>query len=218
MARSLSIYQIINQPEAYRDKEWERAFFQAIIDCNFELESEAPKVGPDGWPYLFAKTSQAATEPSGRIIEWLSDKGIGLVINSHKSLPDYVFTYGMIWNFKERREFVSELKEQIKLGAVEIKDGQTLYVGEPSESYLPTYVRKIIRQFLVDQGVKAPKVSMVSQDNKVFDLCFSLESLGNPEQKEHKGILEALAWFLPQHYSLMILSETTIPKFYPLRA
>ena len=217
MARSLNIHHILSQPEAYRNKEWEKTFFQAVLDCSFELDSEAPKVGPDGWPYLFVKTTPQATEPAARIIEWLASRGIGLVINAHKSLPDYVFTYGMLWNFKERKEFLSEQTELIKLGPVEIKNGEILYVGEPGENYLPNYVRKIIRQFLADQGVKAPQISMVSRDNKIFDLCFSLESLGQPAQKEHKGSLEALSWFLPQHYSRMILSEKTLPRFFPLK-
>ena len=38
-------------------------------------------------------------------IEWLSDKGVGMVVNPTKGVPDYVFTYGMLWNYRERAQF-----------------------------------------------------------------------------------------------------------------
>ena len=57
---------------------------------------------------------------------------------------------------------------------------------------------------------------MISQDNIHFDLCFSLESLGNPPDNEHEGIAEALSWFLPTHYSIVLISEKSLPEFLPL--
>src|ERR1044072_556607 len=107
MARTLDLYQLVSQPESYRDDEWERAFLQAIIDAKVALESEEAKRGPDGWPYLFVKTSATGKEPVSRIVTWLVDRGIGMAVNAHKMVPDYIFTYGMIWNFKETGLFLS---------------------------------------------------------------------------------------------------------------
>lgn len=215
MARTLDLSQIVSQPESYRNKEWEKTFLTALVDSSLSLDSETPQAGPDGWPYLLARTSPQATELAVNILEWLSTKGIGLVINAHKQLPDYVFTYGMIWNFKERKEFISPA-ERIASGAVAFKSGETIYVQQPTPQILPNYVRQILGEFFAQHGVKQPKILMISKDSKNFDLCFSLESLGTPKPEEHRGLAEAIAWFLPQHYSVLLISEKGLPEFYPL--
>jgi hypothetical protein len=153
------------------------------------------------------------------VLSWLSEKGIGLVVNPQKEAPDYVFTYGMIWNFRERGEFLSNShvdRERVTVQKVSLSDGQKVYAGPPSDEYLPTYARHILKTFFRDNGVKDVKVLMMSQSEgepNHYDLCFSLEALGAPEQGEHKNILEAVSWFLPAHYSLMVISEQGLPGF-----
>lgn len=215
-ARSMDLERIVSQPEAYRDDEWERVFFQALMESNVKLESTEAQPGPDGWPYMFARTGSEATEPTLRLLDWLATRGIGLVVNPHKNLPDYVFTYGMIWFFKETGLFLAENAPPPGEQTIEIQPGEQLYVGEPSKQYLPDYVRQILGQFLADQGVGQPRVLMLSRDNKHFDLCWSAESLGSPNPSEYAGVAEALAWFLPQHYSLVVISEKGLPPFYNL--
>jgi len=217
MARVLDLNFLAAQPEAYRDDEWEQAFLQAFVDGRIDLASQDPVPGPDGWPYMQVSTSAAAKEPVVRLLDWVSQRGIGIVVNAHKQVPDYVFTYGMIWNYKERGQFVTQ-SSQVALGEVEFAQGEKVLAGPPSLEYLPTYVRKILLQFFTAQGVTDPKVLVVSKDRKHFDLCFSLESLGNPETREHRGIAEALAWFLPVNYSLILMSEAGMPQFVSLNS
>ena len=212
MARSLELQNIVSQPEAFRNDEWEKALFESFADARVEIESETPKTGPDGWPYLLVRTSTHATEPTVKVIDWLSERGIGLALNAHKNAPDYVFTYGMLWNFRVRGEFITA-STNLKSGPVEISKDQQLWVGTPSESTLPTYVRNILREFFKQQGQNQVRIAMVSADQKQYDLCFSLESLGEPSTLEHRGLLEAISWFMPSHYALALLSEKQISGF-----
>lgn len=216
MARTLELAKLVSQPESYRDEEWERAFFEALPEAKLKIDGEEPKVGPDGWPYLFVRTSNDATEPAHKVIDWLSTRGLGMVVNAHKSLPDYVFTYGMIWNFRARGEFVTEA-EPVHTGEVKFEKGQKLLAGPPSKEYLPDYVRKVLADFFGQQGVKDPRILVLSTDKKHFDLCVSLESLGSPKKEEHQGIAEAVSWFLPHHYSIVLASENGLPQFHSLR-
>lgn len=215
MGRSLDLNVIVSQPLAHRDSTWEQTFYQALIDGRIKLESEMPKAGPDGWPYMYVRTDPSATEPAARLIQWLATKGIGMVVNAHKQVPDFVFTYGMLWNFKERQEFIT-VRKNVPNGVVEFKSGEELLVGEPSEHYLPGYVRNVLVEFFKDQGVEGPRVLMISKDGQHYDLCISLESIGKPEKGEHKNISEAIGWFLPQHYSIVLISEKGLPQFLPL--
>jgi len=212
MARSLDLNILTAQPDSYRNSGWEQAFFQGLVDGKVKLEKPEPITAPDGWPYLFAKTSPDATEPVVRIMDWLHTRGIGLVINGHKQVPDYVFSYGMIWNWKERGQFLTPT-DRIGDGEIIFNAGDKVVAGPPTRDYLPEYVRQILFQFLEGQGIKTPKILVLSRDGRHFDLCFSLESLGSPPQNEHKGIAQALAWFLPSHYSIVIVSESVFPNF-----
>lgn len=208
----MNLQEILKVPDDARDIDWENQFFDALLMSKVKILSPDPQQGPDGWPYLLAETSMDATEPVPKVLEWLAKKGIGLVINPHKSYPDFVFNYGMVWHCKETGLFVRP-QAQVPAGTVEMNAGEGLHAGPPTPEYLPDYVRTILREFLRDQGVLMPKILVMSQDRKHYDLAFSLESMGNPPEAEHQGIAEAISWFLPGHYSLVLVGEKGLPLF-----
>ncbi len=193
-----------------RNEKWHHDFFHFIPKVHIELVSNEPQTGPDNWPYLFANISQQG-EPAHKVLHWLSDRGIGLVLNPE--VPDCVFSYGMIWNFRETGEFINTQPERTFSHKLELTENTKILAGPPTEKYLPLYVRKIINQFFLEQGILNPQILILSQDKKHYDLCFSLESLGNPPESEHSDILEAFSWFFPRHYSLTLISEKGLPKF-----
>lgn len=213
----MSLNDLIKVSDEQRDPQWETDFFMQLSKSNLKLLSQDPQVGPDGWPYLLTETSieVEAQEPAQKIIQWLATKGMGLVINPQKEYPDYVFSYGMIWHFRETG-FFYRAKPAVSSGSFELKDGTQLHAGEPNPQYLPQYVRNILKEFLRDQSVYAPKILVMSPDRLNYDLVFSLESLGNPPVKEHQGIAEAISWFLPPHYSIVLASEKGLPAFVDL--
>jgi len=199
---------------AKRDEVWEKTFLQMLAYARLRVLHPEPRTGPDAWPYLFVEISQDSDEPAPRIIEWLSERGIGLAINPQKSIPDFVLSYGMLWNYRVRGEF---LTVHVDSGAKEIlAKNNRVYVAEPTESYLPQYARQILRQFFQDQKILKPRITLISEDGQNFDLAFSLESLHNPPVHEHLGISEAISWFLPAHYAIALVSETRISGFIDL--
>lgn len=208
---SQSLMELTQVPEEKRDKNWENKFLVELTSTNIRLLSPDPQYGPDNWPYLMAVTDEAADEPAQKVIQWLAQKGIGLVINPHKEYPDYIFSYGMLWSFVETGFFFKPVATDN--GTFTFEPGQNVIAGEPTLEYLPTYSRNILREFLRDQGVLAPKILVLSQDKLNYDLAFSLESLGNPPDSEFEGIAEAFSWFLPPHYSILLISENGLPKF-----
>lgn len=210
-----SLAELLEVRPENRDPSWEQKFFHALTLGQLSVISPEAQVGPDGWPYLLASTETSSNESFQKILHWLSNKGIGLVINPQKEYPDYVFTYGMLWHFKETGLF---FKDRIVTNTPSQGEGVYQFMvkdiqlcGSPSEAYLPLYVRKIMKEFLAQQGVLAPKILAFSLDGQNFDLAFSKESLGNPDSKEHQGILEALSWFLPLHYQITLVSEKELP-------
>ncbi len=216
-----SLPDLLKIPEHDRNFSWEEKFFKKFSDEQVRLLSKDPQQGPDGWPYLICETfsqnsdESREVETTQKLFHWLSGKGIGLVVNPRREpYPDYVFSYGMIWSFRETGYFLRPDLAQ-KSGEA-VFENNKVTTGIPTEVFLPLYVRKVLKDFFRDQSVFNPKVLMISQDGINFDLCFSLESLGNPPASEHAGVAEAIAWFLPTHYSIVLISEKNLPDFITL--
>lgn len=207
-----------------RDQNWENNFLHELSLVNLNLLSADPQTGPDGWPYLFVSLDeQVSAESSQKILRWLSEKGIGLAVNPHKEMPDYILSYGMIWSFRETGYFFKPTENRdstIESSAFEkngeFKNSKVMDFGDANEAYFPKYARKILREFFRDQGILQVKVLLLSYDKKNYEIVFSLESLGNPPDKEHQGILEAISWFFPPHYEIVLSTEKNLPSFFNL--
>lgn len=206
-----SLKELLKIEDRDRNAQWEDEFLTRLTEGKITVLSPDPQTGPDQWPYLLVSTD-VGEDSAQQVLGWLAEKGIGMAVNPTKEYPDFVLTYGMIWNFRETGRFIDR-RIVPQDGAVEY-DPKTLKTsGPPTEQYLPTYVRRIIKQFWSDQGVLNPRIQILSVDGENFDFAYSLESLGNPPASEHAGIAEAVSWFLPPHYSVVLVSENGLPPF-----
>jgi hypothetical protein len=212
---NMNLDEICQVPVPQRGEAWEKEFFRALVHGKIEVIDGTPKNDFDGWPYLYVRASEQG-DPAPQVLDWLSTRGIGLLLNPEKSAPDYVINYGMIWNQKETGQFLTPTLQSTIEGSITLESGQPILAGPPHEKYLPTYVRNILREFLQAQSILMPKVLVMSTDRINYDLCFSVESLGNPPKAEHMGIAEAIAWFLPPHYAVALISEKGLPPFIDL--
>lgn len=213
----MDMLELLKVADDQRGPDWEAAFLRALPTAYCAPISPDPQVGPDGWPYLLVEISEKSDrETVDRILQWLAPRGIGLVVNPQKDFPDFVLSYGMIWNHLATGYFVKPAEPGTispPAGGIpttqptHVIDSPRTVLGEPTKESLPDHVRKILREFLRDQGVLKPRILGVSPDGKDFELAFSLESLGNPPSNEHAGVAEAIAWFLPPHYPILLMEE-----------
>ena len=187
---------LLDVPDKSRDLNWEVSFLDIFPNARVRLINDIPQSGPDNFPYLLLESNSLANKPALSIINWASQKGVGIVLNPQKEYPDYIFTFGQLWYFTTTGKFTNP--------------------ASSSEFNLPPHIRMLIRQFLNDQGVMKPRLAIMTTDNRNYDLCFSLESLGSPPADEYQGILKALSWFVPGHYSLAMAEETRLNQFIDL--
>lgn len=209
-----TLTELLKTADPSRDVQWEDEFLTRLTEAKLTVLSPDPQTGPDQWPYLLVTTDEGE-EPAQKVLAWLAERGIGLAVNPTKDYPDFVLSYGMIWNFRETGRFIDR-RQVPQDGSVEYRAADLKMSGPPTEQYLPNYARKIMKQFWSDQGVLNPRIQVLSTDGQNFDFAFSLESLGNPPASEHAGIAEAISWFLPPHYSVVLVSEKGLPPFTPL--
>lgn len=190
-----------------RDGEWEDSFFSTLTTGNIRVLNENPQVGPEGFPYLLTTSyGKEYDEPFQKVAHWCADTGIGLVLNPTEDGEDYLFTFGMLWNYKLRGEFYSSWTHEESQAST-----PQMVVRKITEAYWPEKQRKIFKEFLINQNVLRPKVCLFSKtSNSDPELGVSLECLGNPPLKERAQLLEAFSWFFPRHYSLVLASEAEL--------
>lgn len=201
----------LQTPDSKRDEHWEKKFFELFPQSLITLESNTPQEGPDGFPYFLAEVQPQSTEPALKLIEFVSSRGIGLVVNASKGYPDYIFNFGMLWNYRMTGRFLNEARIQPSK-EFSLQPGQKILAGSPHSSYLPPEIRTLLRQFLMEQGFFNPKILVVGVENE-FDLCFSKNSFGNLAEADTENLLRAISWFLPQDYRLALVSEAGLPTF-----
>ena len=129
-----------------RNHAWQEQFLKLVPSSYVTVLSPEPQQGPDGMPYFLVQMKENSKEPLIKLLNWLAEKGIGLVVHPEKDYPDYIFTYGMIWYFKETHFFLNPHKK-------DPPQNIEIVIGQPSKEFLPLYVRRILKQFFLDQGV-----------------------------------------------------------------
>lgn len=201
--------QHLTTAEAYRDEAWENLFLKHFPTTKISVVDENIRKGPDGFGYLLLKMDPQSDEPADKILSWAFDKGVGLVLNSHKMVPDYVFTHGMLWYFAKTGKFQEPMDK--KSGVVEINFQDSVF-GPAAEEYWPKFSRDILRDYLASENVKLNYLVVTTKDYKQTDLCLAEESFMTLPSPKRNQLIEKIRWFLPPHYSVILASEKNMPK------
>ena len=92
-------------------------------------------------------------------------------------------------------------KDSVELENVEtIKKGEKILMAQPSESYLPTQTRQVLKSFLQSIGVKTPKLMMVCRTVNgqiIQELAFNIFAEDFPSTEHLNYRLQQISWFQP---------------------
>ncbi len=214
LEKTATLAALFEVTEVARDEAWKNEFLANVGEASFTCGNPQIIQGPDGFPYFQLETP-TPNKPfqcyvvSHMIPDFILERGIGIVINAHKRQPDWVFTYGSLVNFSIREAFYTSAPT-LQLPEEEvIQQQEKVWMGQPSEEFLPRPARLIIRQFLEQQGIHDPKIALMSRnygDEVLQELVINLTP-----QKTGRELFETLQshlkWFLPDHYSVVAMDE-----------
>ena len=209
----LDLFQVV---PAKRDEQWKEQFFTNVIDASFRCETPQIFTGPDGFPY-FSLFSPEPLKPFDsfcicNLLESATNEGFGIAINRREKGVDWVFSYGdlltlrLTGNFQVAGEPMPAKPPEKSI----LKKAERVLTGAPSESYLPSYTRGVIRRFMQHSlGVKEPAVFLMHRpaDSQPQQLVFSLFPEQFRSETDYFNVLQRFSWFLPRRYSI-----TGIPK------
>ncbi len=208
-----SINEILSLNSGLRDDHWEEEFLNSFPESKLYLLDENIQIGPDGWPYLFL-TNDSSVNPktedkASNLVQWAYEQGVGLVINPNKEKPDYVFHYGMIWNYIHN-------KTTVKYGVTDLPPNSPIYVSKLSEDIVPSHALHFIKDYIKSAGIDSPRCALISRDKLNYDFAVSIESLGHPPKREHEGIAKGIGWFLPNHIPVVLIYEEKLQPLFEI--
>ncbi|UIR54564.1 hypothetical protein LZQ00_09790 [Sphingobacterium sp. SRCM116780] len=221
LSKTIIINSLIEVPFHERDEKWVAEFLENIGESTFQLADSEVIIGPDGYPYFQLENAPKdqnfqAFVIKNRLKSFLLKKGMGIAINAHQEKPDWIFSYGDLVNFHLNNEFYTD--DSIfskKTEEAHINKDEQILVGQPSETILPQDLRHNLREYLINMGIKDPKIMLIARnyedENLVSqDLVFNITPTMFQTEKDFKEIMSSISWFLPRHYSYIGVDEQTV--------
>lgn len=196
LERTAELERLFAVPRDERADTWREAFFVAVPDASLATTERQVEAGPDGFPYFVLRMPEPGpfeTFCVTHVLDACLENGFGIVVFGSAPDPEWVFTYGDLWSFKETGQFVVSTGETVTL-----KAQQEMLVGAPSETVLPSYARPVLRRALAAQGAPDPTVFFVHVPAMDLGQAFAFRPLPDPER---------LLWYLPAHLGLLVAHD-----------
>lgn len=223
------LFNLVQTPKAERDDKWNEKFLENIVQASFRAGDPQVETGPDGFPYFRLFLPEPHKTFQCFVIDRMKDdflltSGLGVVVNPVPNGADWVFSYGDILNLYLNKTFYTLSETPFSKETIDevLAEDEEVMIGQPAESILPHQARKIIAAFLKANGVMSPRIALMMRHKKdgsgmTQDLVFNLPPEMLQDEKQHHGILHALSWYLPRHYSIVAMDEKSLGTgFLPL--
>ncbi|PZP52277.1 MAG: hypothetical protein DI598_01120 [Pseudopedobacter saltans] len=207
-------------PLEQRDDNWFAEFISNVPLASFRTTEKQVITGPDGFPYFQLELPEPGVQfqcyvLDNMVYDFLLTNGIGVAINSSKAQPDWVFTYGDIFNYAIKKDFYNKDNTNFnRAGEEQITPSDmnnNVMVGQPSEFILPNPARAVLKGFLQFKQIQDPKVMLMTiqtpDGKEAQDLVFNFTPQDFASEEDFQTTIQQMQWFLPRHYSLAFFQE-----------
>ncbi|WP_051293134.1 hypothetical protein [Olivibacter sitiensis] len=204
-----------------RNAAWQTKFVEHLAKASLKPSEPQVVTGPDGFPYFNLEIPRPGENFQSYCIEemideFLLENGFGVVINASYGEPDWILSFGDLINYSISKSFYSYQSmfntHQDEEGS--IAEEEEVTIGFPPNDILPQSLRYALREFFKANGLKQTvKVLLMgrkSNGNMVYDLVFNLTPAMFPNLDTFRAITQAMAFFLPRHYSFISIDEKAI--------
>lgn len=214
LQKTARLEELFRTPRDQRDAKWVADFYTAAPDASLKTVEQQLIRGPDGFPYLALYLPAPGEEFTAFCISQVMinclEHGAGCVISPNQSAPEWVFTYGNLWSLHSYNTFDATPAQSGQTQSVGA--GRRVLIAAPSESFLPSFARTVIKSFLTNAGVKEPGVILISDASATppESLAFSVYPEDFRSRDAFNDVMSRLKnWFLPPHYGLVALPRSS---------
>ena len=215
LENTAKIHALCQIPAEARNKSWTVSFLQFLPTASMTCGDPQIFTGPDGLPYFalnIPKQGQSFESYSlVHVLNYVTDSGVGIAINpSVDRAPDWVFSYGDLWNFRQTGQFIPETPRFANSTGAdqsgEVKEARPVLIGQPNNELLPDYVRKALDHTLRNHfKIELPSVFLMIDEglNPKQNLVFNVFERNFADPQEFAFAKNYLSWALPRDYGLI---------------
>lgn len=192
-------------PENKRNEKWLKKFYRCVGYAALMRQSAQPFVGPDGYAYMALQIPKECQDYEYCSIESLLDEclslGTGLVIGLPSDVePQWIFSYGDLWNFKRSGKFklagTKEAKVRGPIFSKIFKRDFQVTIGAPSPELLPDFARTTLRKLSAGRL----KVFVLHASTQDPLLMLNLYPKDFANFGDFATAVERVRWVFPDHY------------------
>ena len=225
LEKTEAIATLLLKPKEDRDAEWVGQFLANLPLASLRCGTPQIIAGPDGFPYFQLFVPEPGEEFQSFVIDkmvpdFLLERGYGIIINPGNEQPEWILTYGDILNYYINNSF---FKPESPFGNLnipeEVKEGEEITIGQPSESVLPKQTRKLLREFFELNGIESPKILLMIRKNGEEisqDLAFNITPEFFESVDHYRNMMQTVTWYLPRHYSILGLQDEDVENGFML--
>jgi len=225
--KTQELAELLGVESGQRDEQWKIRFYDIVPRAALAVPDSQGMVGPDGFVYLILELPQPDSSFAGyslvKLLDHLLASGLGLMVSSGGTVPDWVFSYGCLWSYREFGHFEvstasppgSSVEVTAAGGGLEkhtYTEDHEVIVGQPTDLVLPQYARRTIRAFFQERlKVSNPAVFLLADPDRQPKqaLVFSVFPEDFDSQESFARVMKLLTWFLPPHYELSAISRNS---------
>lgn len=213
-SKTVTIANLLQVPASKRNDFWHSEFNAAIVNASFASGTPQVVEGPDGFPYfkLQMPESKKPFNPFSllSIREHVLTNGYGVALSVDGNQIVWSIPHGAMVNLHLYGELFST-PDQTGLAETEVLEKETtVLTGQPSEEYLPSTTRAVLKDFLNAQGISDPKVVLMMREKSeasTSELVFNIYAEDFETDEQFVALMHRLRWFLPQHYVVTALEK-----------
>ena len=139
----------------------------------------------------------------------IHEKGNGVLITTKNNETILFIKFGDICDYILTGELVDREPRSNGWGQGEI-DGEefkTADFSDPGENILTVVSRKIIREFLINNGINEPKVSLITFKDGSKSITFNFYEKYKEEEHILLFVQKAIHSFMPRNYTMLLLPD-----------
>ena len=204
-----------------RDKNWNKKFFDAVVDASLVCGQPQVEIGPDQMPYFHLGMPNGEFEPFSvsHILDAALQNTFGVCIFSdmqNSKFPEFIFSYGDLLSYKLYGSFDGDPADANTpaspgLTTEVLTEARDILVGQPSEEYFPAEARKALGDFIRQQmGFPEPKMCLIMdpqlKPSRNIAINIGIDDVGGNED-QLRDIFRYVSWFLPRNYGLMSVPD-----------
>ncbi|MBL7862725.1 MAG: hypothetical protein JNJ65_16280 [Cyclobacteriaceae bacterium] len=208
------VVELLTVPPNQRNDDWDKQFYDNILQASFTCGNPQVVQGPDGLPYFMLQypESKKPFNPFSLISikDHVLKNGFGVALSPDGQQVIWSIPHGAMVNLHLNGKLFTQADHTNLPEREVLKEKTEVFYGQPSEEHLPATTREVLKDFLQTQGIAEPKMALMMRERPEgpsLELVFNIHAEEFESEQQFEALMKMVQWFLPRHYVITVLPK-----------